>query len=111
MYTNALIVSVLTTLARGMSKTSILLRIRGFYLSLERAIDEKDRDLRAIYRRIASLENPRNASMVNAAFENAPGESIALREIAPIERGRKFCFLLLLLKNDNEILLFIGLVG
>ena len=57
------------------------------FLSLERAMDEKSRYLQIIDRKIASLRNPRLSSSVNVAFDNAPGDVIALREIAPIQRG------------------------
>ena len=56
-------------------------------LSLERAMDEKNKHLRAIDHKIASLRNQRNSSSVNVAFDNAPGDVIALREIAPTQRG------------------------
>ena len=57
------------------------------FLSLERAMDEKSRYLRIIDRKIASLRNPRLSSSLNVTFDNAPSDVIALREIAPIQRG------------------------
>ena len=72
-------------------------------LTFERGIGESSRHLRAIHRRTASLGNLRNASQVNVAFDNAPGDVnasgdviapadfIALREI---RRGLHLIFLL-----------------
>ena len=66
------------------------------FLTLERAIDERSRHLRAIDRKINSLGNPRiassvNASSVNMVFNSVPGDVIALREI---QRGEHLCSLL-----------------
>ena len=57
------------------------------FLSLERAVDEKNRYLKSMDRRIVILENATNESTVNIAFDNASIDNIGLREIASTSRG------------------------